>query len=77
MLKLHNKSGVFMSAKIADNILYFNDKPIIKGINDGFSIAPIPAEHGAFLKVNFRFQTFEMPTSPVFIRDVGMFEPAI
>ncbi len=42
-----------MSAKIADNILYFNDKPIIKGINDGFSIAPIPTEQGAFLKVNF------------------------
>lgn len=42
-----------MYANITNDTLFLNNKPIIKGIKDGFSIAPINSDCGAFLYVDF------------------------
>lgn len=60
-----------MSAKIVDDILFLNDKPIIKSINGGFSVAPVETQAGAFLKINFPEND-----GPITLQNLGAFVAA-
>ena len=57
-----------MSAKIVEDILFLNDKPIIKSINGGFSVAPVETQAGAFLKINFPEND-----GPITLQNLGVF----